>query len=50
MTMNAQVNQSLSDTITVNEVEVTAKYVAPVSVSGMTIPVRQVPQSVSVRS
>ena len=48
MTMNAQVNQSLSDTITVNEVEVTAKYVAPVSVSGMTIPVRQVPQSVSI--
>lgn len=39
---------SLSDTITVNEVEVTAKYIAPVSVSGATLPIRQVPQSVSI--
>lgn len=39
---------SLSDTLTMNEIEVTAKYVAPVSVSGVTLPMRQVPQSVSI--
>lgn len=53
ISVNAQVKVkpvkvSLSDTLTVNEVEVTAKYVAPVSVSGVTLPMRQVPQSVSI--
>lgn len=53
ITIKAQVkldtpSGSLADTITVNEVEVTAKYIAPVSVSGATMPIRQVPQSVSI--
>lgn len=49
VTVNAQVKPAnMSDTITMSEVEVTAKYVAPVSVSGVTLPMRQVPQSVSI--
>ena len=37
-----------TDTITINEVVITSKYKAPVSLCGQTLPLRRIPQSISV--
>ena len=49
LAINAKSTENFSDTtLTLSEVEIAAKYISPVTINGQSLPIRSIPQSVSV--